>query len=113
MGQLPVLTNSYNRCKKILKISSAGETRDQAVTRLSLRREYKKALCVHKEHICNETTLRLQELDEDISNAAIARRSQKSIEAKRVQYDAMMPYGRGLKPTNNLPLQRIEDVEPK
>jgi hypothetical protein len=31
----------------------------------------------------------------------------------RAQYDAMVPYGRGLEPTNNFPIQRVEDVEPK
>jgi hypothetical protein len=108
-----MLLNSYNRRKKILKLPVPDETAAQAATRLSLRREYKKALRIHQQHTKDEAELRVSELETGIVAAVIAKRGEAHVQTLRRQSTHMRQYLGGLSPTNDFAANTIEEVEPE
>jgi hypothetical protein len=110
---LQLLIDNYNRAIKMLLLPEPQETPAIRTNRNELRREYRRAMCVTIQHIIDQVTLRIADMEEELEKLAKKKGTASKQQMLGAEIEAMQPYTVGIAASNNNTLARIADAKPE
>jgi hypothetical protein len=106
------LLNNLNRQVKILKFVPAEETAVGRTERRERRREYKKALRIHREHVLLGAQQQIADAQDTLDKASLTKGiTDRELSEHRSRVTFLEQYRAGMRPTNTANPAQIQEVE--
>jgi hypothetical protein len=97
----------------MLLLPEPQETLAMRTNQNELRREYRRAMRVTIQHIIDQVTLRIADMEEELEKLAEKKGTASKQQMLGAKIEAMQPYTVGVAASNNNALARIADTEPE